>query len=330
MSHPQPNRSPVALGGMLAALSVVFAFMSQFLPMFFGMVAPLPLAVAVLMVSVRYAVMITVVASLLVGILLGPLAGVGFACQSAIMGVVVGKLVKDKRTYGTVFIGGTLAQAGGMALFMLVQLALMGFDWGSFFQTFTEMEKEMVASAQSLGVFDTIAQSGGISAVEAEASFKHTTHLLVQMLPSIYMVLFAVMTALHLWLLHWVVKRMNLAPNVDKPQWKTIIMPTWILVPFLGAWIALLANRYIDNHLLWIIAVNVMVIGAACMVVDGFSYTITKLKFSEATPFMKMLYILLALFIGIYLIVIFAIFGVFDCISDFRHLRTTQKGAKSV
>lgn len=48
MSRPQPTQSPVALGGMLAALAVAFAAMSQFLPLFFGLVAPLPIAVAVL------------------------------------------------------------------------------------------------------------------------------------------------------------------------------------------------------------------------------------------------------------------------------------------
>ena len=100
--------------------------------------------------------------------------------------------------------------------------------------------------------------------------------------------------------------------------------------PVLGARITLLANRYIDIHLLWIVAVNVMVIGAACMVVEGFSYTIAKLRFSEATPLMKLLYIMLAFFMGIYLFVVLAVFGVFDCISDFRHLRTTKKGAKSI
>ncbi len=331
MSRPQPTQSPVALGGMLAALAVAFAAMSQFLPLFFGLVAPLPIAVAVLLVSVRFAVLVTVVASVLVAILLGgPLAGLGFACQSALMGIVGGALVKQKRHYGSVFLFVTVTQAVGMGLYLLIQLALMGFDFGAFSQTYLTMEKDMIASAESMGVFETVAQTSGITAMEAEQSFKHTTHLLMQMLPSIYMVLFAVMTALHLWLLHWVCKRMNITPNVEHPNMKSIIMPTWVLIPFLGAGIALLANRYIDIPLLWIVAVNVMVIGAACMVVDGFSYTIAKLKFSEASPLMKFLYVMLAFFMGIYLIVVLAIFGVFDCISDFRHLRTTQKGAKSV
>lgn len=327
MSRPQSNRSPVALGGMLAALSVAFAAVSQFMPMFFGIVAPLPLAVAVLLVSLRFAVLITVVASLLVGLLLGPLAGVGFACQSALMGMVSGALVKKKRSYGSVFIFVTVAQAVGMACLLLVQFALMGFDWAAFSQSFLGSEEAIVATAQNSGVFDAMAQSSGISAAAAEATFRRTTHVLVQMTPSIYLLLFAGMTAVYLMLLHWLCGRMGIEPNVQAAHLKTIIMPAWMLVPFLGAWVIVLANRYLDIHLLWIIAVNVMVIGAACMAVDGFSYTIAKLKFSEASTMMKMLYIFLAFFMGMYLLVFFALVGVFDCISDYRHLRTIQKGA---
>ena len=331
MSRLQPTRSPVALGGMLAAITVAFAAMSQFMPLFFGLIAPLPIAVAVLLVSVRFAILVTVVASILIGILLGgPLAGISFACQSALMGIVGGALIKQRRPYGSVFIFVTLAQAGGMALYLLIQLAVMGFDITAFMQTFFTMEEDMIASAESLGVFNAIAQTSGITALEAEETFRHTTHLFMQMIPGIYTVLFALMTALHLWILRWVCKRMNITPNLQSPDMKSVIMPTWVLVPVLGAWITLLANRYIDIHLLWIVAVNVMVIGAACMVVEGFSYTIAKLRFSEATPLMKLLYIMLAFFMGIYLFVVLAVFGVFDCISDFRHLRTTKKGAKSI
>ena len=35
MSHHQPQRSPVALGGILAALAAVCGFLSQLLPFFF-------------------------------------------------------------------------------------------------------------------------------------------------------------------------------------------------------------------------------------------------------------------------------------------------------
>lgn len=331
MSRPQPSYSPVALGGILVALSVVFAAMSQFLPLFFSLIAPLPLVVAVLLVSVRFAVLVSIAASILVGVLLGgPLAAAGFVCQSALMGIVCGALVKRKYHYSRIFIFVTLTQAAGMGLYLLVQLAFMGFDVAAFSQSFLSMEDEMVRNAQNLGVFDTIAQTSGISALEAEQSFKHTIALFLQMMPSIYLVLFGIMTALHLWIVHWFCKRMNIVPNIERPDMKSIIMPAWVLIPFLGAWIILLANRYIDIHLLWIVAVNVMVIGAACMVVDGFSYTIAKLKFSEATPLMKLMYIMLLFLIGGYIIVVMAIFGVFDCISDFRQLRTTTKGAKSL
>lgn len=64
------------------------------------------------------------------------------------------------------------------------------------------------------------------------------------------------------------------------------------------------------------------------MVLDGLSYILDRLKFSEKPPVTQCLFILLALLMGWYLIAACAIIGVFDSIADYRHLRS-QKGEES-
>lgn len=63
------------------------------------------------------------------------------------------------------------------------------------------------------------------------------------------------------------------------------------------------------------------------MALDGFSYVIARLNFSEKPLITQFLYIALVLLMGGYLIVVCVVLGVFDSIADYRHLRS-QKGAK--
>lgn len=86
MSQHQPQRSPVAIGGLMAALAAVCGFMSQLLPFFFGFLAPLPLALAAIWLSRPMALACGVCSALLVGIFMGPLAGVSFFCARCFWG----------------------------------------------------------------------------------------------------------------------------------------------------------------------------------------------------------------------------------------------------
>ena len=326
MSTPSPNRSPVALGGLLAGLSVAFAMMSQAMPLIFGFLAALPLAMAVILLSPRDGILIAAVTAILEGVLLGPMIAVAFFCQYSLMGLVSGWLVKKGKSYASNFVATTLSQIVGVAVLLFTQFAVMGFNVTEFVNTHLHIEDEMLANAESMGLYDSMAQAGGTSVGQAELMFQQIIHTLVQILPSIYVVLFAVLTGIHLYFLHWLCNRMRTSVNVPAPKLKKIIMPIWTLVPFLLSWIVLLLHNHFTSPALWRIAVNVMIVAAAGMAVDGFSYIVVRIKFSEASFMWKMLYIMLAIFLSWYLIIFFALVGTFDCISDFRHLREPKKG----
>ena len=322
MSRPQPNRSPVAIGGMLAAVAVIFALLSQFLPMIFGLFAPLPMVIAVVMLDFKFSVLVSAAASILMAVLLGPVSGLSFFFQYALVGSLMGAFIKAGKNYSTIFLGATVAQAVGFGLFMLAQFALMGFDASAFSNQFMSIEGEMLKNAEKTGLYATLAASSGITASEAELLFRQTLEMVVKLMPSIYCLIFAATAAVSLWMSDYVLKRMQLGVRVNPPQWRSIIMPTWVTAIFIASWIMLLVNnRILDNPLLWIVAVNVMVVGVACMEVDGLSYCLAKLKLSEKSFMWQMFYVMLVLFMGVYIIFVLAFLGVFDAIMDFRHLR---------
>ena len=323
MSNWQPRRSPVALGGLMAALAAVFGMMSQLLPFFFDVLAPLPLALAAILLSRSVAVAAAVAASLLLGMLTGPLAGLGFFLRTAIVGVVCGWFVQARRRYAVIFCGTTLAQVIGSSLWLAVMVVLMGVPLPSV----SAMEENLFASAERMNLYATLAESG-MDATQAEAMFANAVHTVVRLTPAIYVLFFACLSGVILFLLHLLCRRLRTPVQVPAPRWKAILMPPAVLVPVLFAWVALLLERHFANPLLWIFAANVMVIGAAGMVLDGLSYILDRLKFSEKPPVTQCLFILLALLMGWYLIAACAIIGVFDSIADYRHLRS-QKGEES-
>ena len=324
MSHHQPQRSPVALGGILAALAAVCGFLSQLLPFFFSLLAPLPLALAALWLPRSMALACGVVAALLLGLFSGPLAGVSFLLRTVLLGWVIGFLVKGRRHYAVLFTAATLAQVSGTLLYLLLTLAISGTGATFLAQFSGDLTDNMLAAAEDMNPYETLA-TNGMSAAEAEQLFRHAVQLTVQLSPAIYVLMFAVVSGAVLLLLHLLCQRLRLDAQVTSPSWQSILMPPAVLVPFLAAWILLLVERHFDNQVLWIVAANVMVIGAAAMAMDGFSYCLAKLKFTEKPFMVQLLYLMLALLMGWYLIVVFAVIGVFDSIADYRHLRS-QKG----
>ena len=255
---------------------------------------------------------------------MGPLAGVSFFLRSVFLGLVIGSLVKGKRRYGVLFAAATLAQALGTVLYLALTMLISG-TGATFLQQFAGgLEEEMLSAADEMDLFNAMATSG-LSAAEAEQTFARVVHFTVQLTPAIYVLMYAALSAVVLLLLHALCLRLRTEVQVNPPRWQEILMPPAVLVPFLVAWILLLVERHLDNQVLWIVCANVMVIGAACMAMDGFSYCLAKLKFTEKPFMIQLIYLMLAFLMGWYLIVVFVVIGVFDSIADYRQLRS-QKG----
>lgn len=324
MNDLGPQRSPVALGGMLAALAVVLGMAGRFLPLVGDIFAPLPLALAGLLLPAGWAALCGVAATLVLGTFLGLVSGAAFFLQTVCHALLCGILVRRGWRFGALFAAVTAAKVGGGAFNLGLQLLLTGNGPGMLWQSVTALEEEMLTAADTTGVYAQLAAAGSMTAAEVQTLFAQTVHIIVQLSPAIYTLIDTFWAALMLWLFASLCRRIGTPVQVAVPQWRTLIMPPAVLVPFLAAWILLLVERHFDDQVLWIVAANVMVIGAACMVVDGFSYTLARLRFSERPLMWQFIYVLIAVMLGWYLIVVFAVIGVFDCIADYRGLRTPK------
>lgn len=324
MNSLRPQGSPVAFGGMMAALAVVLGLVGQLLPLFGALLAPLPLALCALVLPLGQAAVSGVAAAFVVGMLTGLVNGVQFAFSTVLFSVVLGVLVRARKGYGTCFAGAALAKVTGAGLAFGAQILLAGVDLQTVWRAFSSLEEDMLQTAEQAGLYESLAASGTMTAAEVQDLFVRTVHVVLELSPAIYVLRDAALVGAVMLVLHAFCSRLPLFVQVPVPQWRRMIMPPAWTAGFILAWMCLLAAHHFENTGLWICAANVMVIGAAGMVVDGFSYTLARLRFSERPLMWQFIYVLIAVMLGWYLIILFAFLGVFDSIADYRQLRTAK------
>lgn len=324
MSQRFEERPPVAFGGMMVALSVLLAAGTKIFPILIGFFAAIPLALAGLHLSTRDSLVSAAAATLLVGLFFGPFFGLAFLFQYAILGVFTGLAVKKQWTFRHLFLVAWVIQCIGMLVFLGIQFAIAGFDLTATLKPYLNMENEMIAIAKEMHLFERM-QTTKMDAYTIETLFRQSMQFFMKILPAAYAGLTAVMVAVHLFLFRVVCKRLRLGNGLATPAYDQVIMPVTLLIPLIGCWIILLAKEIFPSEILWLVALNGMVICIGGMGIGGLSLILHNIRWRAlAMPF-KMVYALIFFLMGQYLLVVAAFIGIFDTILDFRHLRTQTK-----
>ena len=90
----QHNRvRPMVEGGILAAVAILFALISVYVPfigVFVDLIWPVPIILLGVRNGYKWSIMATLVAGVLIAILLGPLRAVGVAIGFGLIGITLG------------------------------------------------------------------------------------------------------------------------------------------------------------------------------------------------------------------------------------------------
>lgn len=225
MNSLRPQGSPVAFGGMMAALAVVLGLVGQLLPLFGALLAPLPLALCALVLPLGQAAVSGVAAAFVVGMLTGLVNGVQFAFSTVLFSVVLGALVRARKGYGTCFAGAALAKVTGAGLAFGAQILLAGVDLQTVWRAFSSLEEDMLQTAEQAGVYESLAASGTMTAAEVQDLFVRTVHVVLELSPAIYVLRDAALVGAVMLVLHAFCSRLPLFVQVPVPQWRRMIMP---------------------------------------------------------------------------------------------------------
>lgn len=318
------HHSPVVMGGMIVALSVCLALINRIMPYFFTLFMALPLALGAIMMKPKAALTAAIAATLLCGMLLGPLYAVTFFCSYAMLGVYTGWASKKGVAFGKMVLVASLLQVLGMFIMFGVQLAIMGFDVPKFVQTVFGSSDELYDFAKASALYDYLQSSTTMSTQALDHMLWQISHTMFMLIPSLYLLTILVSVLFHVSFLWLLCKRLSIAVSMQLPPIDRMQMPVWLLVPTLSAWGLVLLNRYVHIEWLWAIAINLLCLSAVTFAAGGYSFFAAKSRLYHMRPFKRLLIMLVLLFFFQYSLPILALVGIFDTILDYRHLRQTD------
>lgn len=322
MSRPE-FRNPVVTGGMMAAVSVAVYMLGILVPGLASLLGALPMAVCAMMIPLPAAMVSAVAAGLVIGFFLGPMTGMTFVCEFGLMGIYTGWAAAEGKRWFSIFIGGTLFAAAGMLLMLVARFAVMGFDVQAFLGTFTDMRNEMMETVRASGLLEQMANQQQ-SAEMLENTLSQVMQTLLELTPSLYLVVLAAITLIHLWLLKWLSGRLRMPVVYALPRIDSFSAPAWMLVPFFLAWVGILVNNNLPFYPLWLAVINVMVICAATFAAGGLSWVFRAVRWFQRPPAMRLLVLLAMLMTLQYVLIGAAAVGVVDTILQLR--RTSAGG----
>lgn len=128
MQH-QTNIKPMVEAGVLAAIAIMFAFMSAYLPVigaFIHLIWPVPIILLGVRHGVRWSIMATIVAGILIAILLHPLHAVSIVVGFGLTGVVLGHGLRQQFAPAKTLLWGSGASLVSSAAVVAIGMIVLG------------------------------------------------------------------------------------------------------------------------------------------------------------------------------------------------------------
>lgn len=306
----------MAEGGVLAAVAILFAFMSAYLPLigsFVNLIWPVPLVLLGVRNGYKWSLLTTVVVGILIALLMHPLQAVSIVVGFGLIGIVLGHAIRNQ--YGPVK---TLAV--GSAASLLSKAAVMGILF--LVSGINPLIDQSDIAAQALEKSIEVYQSFGLTGDQL-AQMKEQMALMASMIKIILpagLVMAAVLdTFLNYWVARLVLRRLgHVVPAF--PAFSRWRLPTVFAYAFIAA-IGLL--YWATTHeLQWLkdIALNLQVLSSVFLFLQGLSLVFYLTERYQIGKMVRTVAIFLIVTNGL-LSQVVILAGAFDMVLDYRRLR---------
>ena len=309
----------------MAGLTIILMLLGQ-LPLI-GMVALLFGSIPVTIATVRHGSfaggLTSILSVLLLILFLGPLSAIAAGLQYILLGWVMGYMLHKRKSAVKTIHASVIAAAFAAIALLLINLALMGFSPENIASYLDNYQQEMLAMYETTGMTDMLAQQG-MTQTQITDFLLQTINLAIRIMPALMMISQGLMAVLTYFITTYVLKRIKIRiPRVYGLQnW---ILPggfVWILIAVWALW---LAGDYIDISWMNILILNLLLVFAALLFLDGLALSMHLFKFKEMSMGMKAITVFFAFifFTGFLIALILA--GLADLLFDFRKLRVDNK-----
>lgn len=198
--------TPMTTAGCFAAIMVVLAVLSTYVP-FFSMIGflimPIPIAIMYMKFGIRQAILTGVVAGLLMSITISPLVAIIQIFTFGTVGVAIGAGFRYEWSPVKMLFGVTAAFIVTGTLFIGAAYVFMDVNVFTTMQTmFSEMTNEIIAQYEAGGMSE-------VQIVESKQQFKQVQQLLPSLLPLLFCLATAIMSYLNIKVSQVILRRLG-------------------------------------------------------------------------------------------------------------------------
>ncbi len=312
-------------GAIMAGLTIILILLGN-LPLI-GMFALLFCSIPVTIVTVRHGGfaggLTGVLAVILTTLFMGPLSAVAAGLQYILLGWVMGYML-FKRKSAVKTIHASVITAGFAALALLfINLALMGFSPENIAAYLDEYQKEMLAMYESTGMTAMLTQQG-MTGTQATSFLVQIINMAVRIMPAMMIISHGAMAIVTYFITTFVFKRLKIRiPRAHGFQnW---ILPGSFVWGLIAVWALWLAGDYISISWMNLVILNLLLVFASLLFLDGLALSIHLFKFREMSMGMKLFTVFFVMFFFTGFIVGLILTGLADLLFDFRKLRVDNK-----
>ena len=307
---------PMAEGGILTAVAILFAFVSTYVPVigaFVNLIWPLPIILLGVRHGYKWALLTTAAVGALVALLLHPLQAVSIVVGFGLIGVVLGHALRAQYSpLKTLLIGGAASLVSKAALLGI------GFLITGVSPFFDQADLAGKALEQSLEFYQMMGLQGA-QLNEMKETMAKLGEMIKMILPAGLLMAALVDTYINYLAARLVLRKLgHVTP--DFPVFSRWRLPNLFAYCFVVALVMLYWGQSREIQLLKTVAVNLQVISSAFLFLQGLSLTVFLLQRYQVSRFLRWLLLFFIITNG-FLTQVLVLAGAFDMVLDYRKLR---------
>ena len=307
-------------GGLLAAIAIIFAIISVYLPIigpFVNLLWPVPIILLGVRHGYKWSIMATVVAGVIISMLVHPLQAVSVVVGFGLIGIVLGYAFRMEFSPAKTMLWGSAASLLSKIALLAIGAAITGLN------PFT-MQGDVMAKAveQAVEVYRSFGMAEQDLAKLTE-SMQSMLDLMKIILPAGFVMASVVDTGLNYLIAKAVLRKLgHIIPDI--PPFKNWTLPDYIMYFFTLALVMIYWGKSREITMLYNVGMNVQIITSMLLLVQGlalFNYIVDKYNLSRLA---KGIILFLILANGLFAQILIVV-GAVDTIFDYRHLRAPRK-----
>ena len=307
-------------GGLLAAIAIIFAVISVYLPVigpFVNLLWPVPIILLGVRHGYKWSIMATVVAGIIIAMLVHPLQAVSVVVGFGLIGIVLGYAFRMEFSPTKTLLWGSVASLLSKAMLLGIGAVVTGINPFN-------MQGEVMASAvqQAVEVYRNFGMPEEQLAQMAD-SMKTMIELIKIILPAGFIMASVVDTCFNFLIAKAVLRKLG-HKIPDLPPFKQWNIPDYVVYFFALALVMIYWGKSRELSMLYTIGMNLQVVTSMLLLVQGlalFYFIVDKYNLSRTV---KGIILFLILTNGLFSqMLIFA--GAVDTVMDYRHLRVARK-----